>query len=559
MDIEELEKVLSRTGNSAAKLDHKLALIEHERDARAPSARREVDRMLLEMNQAAQAKAATQKTRLHEQVAENLRLRTLIGELKEHVEKLVEPPWHTGTFVRLHETPRGLLAEVVHGGGRQLIGCGDDVDPQSLSAGAEVYLNAERTVIVRAPAGGGAGIGEVATVERPLPDRRLLIRVRDAQMVISAAETLGPVKAGNAVRWLPHAALAVEPIPAAEGLRMTPQIAAGVPAQLVGIDVGDLIDRVTGWAASPAAAQRYRLNGNRSVLMHGPAGCGKTLIMRSIAHALSERTGRQCRVDIVNGSELESPYVGETQQNIKRRFREANEHDGPAIIFLDEVEAVGRIRGGASAHFADKFLVTLMTELDGIEPRSQVVVIAATNRKDLLDPAFLERLSALELHVPRPKQAAAREMLEVHLPEDLPYRPNGAQAPDTRQSLVEYAVARLFYPNGRNDVARLRFRDGTTRLVAARELISGRLIEQICVAAREQAFLREVRNGPPGLCAADMEVAVAGALARLRSELSIHNVRSHLEDLPADADVIAVESIRAHADEPGAAAEVVAA
>lgn len=265
--------------------------------------------------------------------------------------------------------------------------------------------------------------------------------------------------------------------------------------------------------------------------------------MRVIASMISRETGQRCRVGTVNGAELYSPYVGQTEQNIKRRMRVLDEYDGPAILFLDEIDAIGRIRGDASNVHSDRFLGTLLGELEGIKQRNGVVVIAATNRTDILDPALRERF-AWEVQLPRPHMTAARDIFRIHLSAELPYRPNSSAAPTTREMLIETAISQLYDPNAGNEIARLRFRDGKTRTVLACELMSGRLIEQVCTAARESAFQRHADGGEPGVCLEDMLPAVTEAIDRLSTTLTPRNVQSYLTDLPQDVDVIAIESIR---------------
>src|SRR5262249_29067655 len=151
--------------------------------------------------------------------------------------------------------------------------------------------------------------------------------------------------------------------------------------------------------------------------------------------------------------------------------------DGFAVLFMDEVEAVGRIRGSAVGHHSDKFLAALLAELDGFSDRTGVAIIAATNRKDLIDPALLAPASDVEITVSRPDLEAARAIFGIHLPESLPFSPNGPLAADTRRAAIETAVSRFYSPNADNELCVLRFRDGKTRTVAGRELASGRVFE----------------------------------------------------------------------------------
>jgi len=217
--------------------------------------------------------------------------------------------------------------------------------------------------------------------------------------------------------------------------------------------------------------------------------------------------------------------------------------DGFAVLFLDEIEAVGRHRGSAVGHHSDKFLAARLAEIDGFVDRNDVAIIAATNRKDLVDAALLSRFD-VEISVPRPDMQGTREIFSIHLPEGVPFSPNGRRAGHTREQIIERAVARLYSPNGDNVVCEIRFRDNSRRRVRAAELMSGRAIEQICSEAREAAALRAMETGQVGVCAEDLEEAISEMMDRFATTLTRYNVHSYLADLPQDMDVVAVEPLR---------------
>ena len=306
-----------------------------------------------------------------------------------------------------------------------------------------------------------------------------------------------------------------------------------------------LLGALTASLVSPEAARLFLVGDRHSILMWGPPGCGKTLMARVAAAEVSRLSGKRCRFGVVKPGEWEDPFVGVTQQNIRNTFRALKEaaQEGPAVLFLDEIEAVGRIRGEAVGHHSDKFLDALLAELDGFEDRTNVAIVAATNRKDLLDPALLGRLSDAEVQVGRPDLRGAEAILDIHLPAGVPVSPNGKAAGATRAELIGAAAGRLYGPNAGNELCRLRFRDGRTRTVCACELASGRMLEQVCRDARFRAFQRYVRGGERGVCMEDMDCAVSAAIERLSSALSVRNARAYLADLPQDVDIVAVEPV----------------
>jgi SpoVK/Ycf46/Vps4 family AAA+-type ATPase len=276
---------------------------------------------------------------------------------------------------------------------------------------------------------------------------------------------------------------------------------------------------------------------------------------RAAASEVKRLTGKSCRFAVVKPAEFESPWVGETQENTRRFFemlRESAGMGGIAVVFMDEIEAIGRIRGGMVSHHSDKALAALLAELDGFVECKNVAIIAATNRKDLLDSALYERLSNVEIRVGRPDLRGARAIFRIHMPKSVPFYPNGELSGATREELIELAVTRFYSPNADNELCRLKFRDGKQRTIAARELASGRLIENVCRTARRAAFSREIQGGgAPGVCTADMEEAVSRTLERMRTMLTIHNAQAYLGDLPQDVDVVSVEPIARRVKHPG--------
>ena len=504
--------------------------------AQSPETSELADRILLEQ-------LAAQHTGLTD-------ARKQVKEFQALLEKVCSPPLHPALFHQAVHARGGLRAIVQTGNLRCVVSLGEDIDVKSLGRGDEVFLNNELNLIVAASPDGGPQAGETALFERCLADGRMLLRWHDDLIVVDAAHRLrgGDCKAGDAVRFDRNTWLAFERIELPASRRYLLETVPILHRDQVGGQeacLKSLLSVLTTILVEPVRAAAYGLTGRNSILMWGPPGCGKTLMARIAISEIKRLTGKECRFAVVKPAEWESPWVGQTQENIRQFFRSLSEagEDGFAVAFLDEVESVGRIRGGSVSHHSDKFLAALLAEMDGFADRKNVAIICATNRKDLLDAALYERCSDLEINVGRPDLRGGRAIFQIHLPDALPYHPNGALATSTRQELIDLAVSKFYSPNAGNELCTLRFRDGKQRTVVARELASGRLFENVCRTARRSAFLREVRGGPSGVQLSDMEEAVSQTFDRMRTILTTHNAHHYLADLPQDVDVVSVEPI----------------
>jgi proteasome ATPase len=479
-------------------------------------------------------------------------------ELRAALEKLGSPPMRSATFVE-SLAGESCARAIVRGarGDRSVVGLGPGIDPASIRKGDEVFLSPETGAIVEVSPVGPARTGETAAFDRWTEDGRMILLHRDEKLVVEPADALvgAAIRAGDFIRYDRDAWLALERIDRREEKELFLQEAPDIGPESVGgqkKSLDALLAALGSMLLDRERAERYGLIGAKcAILLEGPPGTGKTLMARACAGALARTSGRRVRFGVVKPAEWESMWVGETTRRIRRTFQALREsaEDGLSVLFLDEIDAVGRARGGPGAHHADRHLAALLAELDGFASLRNVAVIAATNRLDLLDAAIVQRLSELHIRVERPTMREAREILAIHLPEGLPYQ-SGGDGQSVRAELIETAVSLFYAPNAPNEIAAIKLRDGATRQVAARELASGRMFEQIGRGARRSAFMREIEGGAPGIGRGDIERAVVEAFAHLRKSLSPRNARTHLADLPQDVDVVAVEPMAPKARRP---------
>lgn len=509
----------------------------------SPEASELVDRVLLERCE--QAQKGLEQAQAHQQ------------ELKAMLDKVLAEPWLTAVFVGPLASAGGDRAYVQHGGMRRVVNVAPAVTLGALRAGDQVFLNHELNVLTGVSPEGPPLFGELAAFERFTGSGMLVVKYRDDEMVLQPAHALRGerLKPGDVVRFDRSLWMAFERLdPAGANEFMLEEVPA-LSRDLLGGQESNFekfFSALCCHLTAPEKARLYRRNGRRTLLLIGPPGCGKTLMTRIVASELARITGRKCRIAVVKPAAWESPYVGLTQKAIRDTFqmlRDGVREGETAILFIDEIESIARTRGHFTNLHGDKHLGALLAELDGFQDRSNVAIIAATNRKDLLDPALLSRFGT-EIRVGRPDRRAAEAIFKTHLPDSLPFSPNGELAARTHEELIQVAVSRLYAPNADNELCRLRFRDGKERTIVAGELVSGRFIAQVCESAIDHSFARDVRGGEPGISCADMELALSEGLDRLRTTLTPRNAHEHLADLPQDIDVVSVEPIRRRLTQP---------
>ena len=524
-DLERLRRLVSELEGEVASLRRRL----HDAPKRV--------RMLEE-------RLADTKGRLTQAVSQNERLTTMlrdarehIGSLREEVEKLTQPPSGYGTVLGRNDDG---TVDVRAGGRKMRVAVHPDL-AEDLKAGEEVALNESFSVVLaRRP----DRTGEVATVKELLPggDRAVVLGRADEERVVelSAGVSAGPIRSGDNVLIDASGDLVIERLPRPE---VEDLILEEVP-DISYDDVGGLdsqIEQITDAVELPfvhhALFAEYDLPAPKGVLLYGPPGCGKTLIAKAVANSLANKVSdlsgdANARSFFLNikGPELLNKYVGETERQIRlvfQRAREKSEQGWPVIVFFDEMESLFRTRGsGISSDIESTIVPQLLAEIDGVEALRNVIVIGASNREDLIDPAILRpgRLD-VKIKIERPDAEAAAAIFSRYLVPALPIASEmvetvGGGDPDKAvRGMIERTVEDMYRPADANQFLEVTYSNGDKEIMYFRDFASGAMIENVVRRAKKLAIKREISGGDRGIVTTDL-------LASVRQEFKEH------EDLP---------------------------
>ena len=379
------------------------------------------------------------KGQLSKAVSQNEKLTYTLREAREHistlrdeVDKLTQPPSGYGTVLGANDD--GTVD--VHAGGRKMRVAVQPELAGDLELGQEVVLNESfNVVLARTP----DRTGEVATLKEVLADgeRALIVGRADEERVVEIGEDVkkGPMRSGDTLLIDPRAGVILERLPRPEVedlvLEEVPDVSY---ADVGGLDtqIEEITDAVELPFVHSALFQDYDLPAPKGILLYGPPGCGKTLIAKAVANSLAKKVAevsgdREARSFFLNikGPELLNKYVGETERQIRlvfQRAREKSEEGWPVIVFFDEMESLFRTRGsGISSDIESTIVPQLLAEIDGVETLRNVIVIGASNREDLIDPAILRpgRLD-VKIKIERPDEDAAASIFGRYLTPELP-------------------------------------------------------------------------------------------------------------------------------------------
>lgn len=490
-----------------------------------------------------------------------------LGELKGVLDKMSAEPWFPATFITPVATPRGTAALVRHGANERLVMVSGEVELESLKSGDQVFLSSNLSVLMALSPCELDRSGELCTFERWIDDERILAKSRDELVVLSARSGLDreALKPGAMLRFSREAMLALELVKKSNQskffLEESPQETFDDIGGLES-EIGRIKESLQLQLEHQDVVGRYRLPPRGSVLLHGPAGTGKTLVARALASWLGATApgGRAFFMNI-KPAQFSSKWYGQSESNYREAFRMAREtaqaNPGTRVImFFDELDSIGGARGASHLRVNDSVLTSFLAELDGLASRGDVLVVGATNRRDMLDPALLRpgRFGDLVLKVPRPNRDGTREIFGKHLLPEIPYARNG-HGDDllaTRSEIIDTAVSTIFSQNGESELATITFRDGKQRAIRSADLVSGAVIANISRSAVERACLREMRSGQDsgGLECSDVLTSLEEQFQSVASVLTPTNCRSHVDGMPDDLDVVSVKPIVRRISQP---------
>ncbi len=463
------------------------------------------------------------QTRLGGLQSQNERLaRTLtdaksqIVALRQDLETMGTPPLSFAMVLRRHDD--GTL-DIAHGGRKMRVNALSEVLAEDLTAGREVLVNDSQTVVATA---GYELVGEVVTVKELLDDGRVLVLVRgDEERVCRVAGSLTGVhfRAGDGLLMDGRSGFVYERI-------AKPEVSDLVLEEVPDIsyeDIGGLasqIEMIKDAVELPflhtELYAEHQLRPPKGVLLYGPPGCGKTLIAKAVAASLAaktaEREGRSEERSYflnVKGPELLNKYVGETERHIRTIFQRAREKssDGtPVVVFFDEMESLFRTRGsGVSSDVETTIVPQLLAEIDGVERLDNVIVIGASNREDMIDPAILRpgRLD-VKIKIERPDAESARDIFSKYLTVQVPLHADdldahGGDRQATVEAMIAAAVERMYAQIEENKFLEVTYAGGDKEVLYFKDFNSGAMINNIVDRAKKMAIKERLMSGSRGL------------------------------------------------------------
>ncbi|WP_439812498.1 proteasome ATPase [Streptomyces sp. P9-2] len=454
----------------------------------------------------------------NERLASTLReARDQIVALKEEVDRLAQPPAGFGVFLAANEDG---TADIFTGGRKLRVNVSPNVELEELRRGQEVMLNEALNVV---EAMKFERVGEIVTLKEILEDgeRALVLGHTDEERVVRLAEPLLDVtiRAGDALLLEPRSGYVYEVVPKSEVEELVLEEVPDIGYEQIG-GLGNQIEAIRDAVELPYLYpdlfKEHELRPPKGVLLYGPPGCGKTLIAKAVANSLAKKVAEVTGVAAgksfflnIKGPELLNKYVGETERQIRLVFQRAREKASegtPVIVFFDEMESLFRTRGsGVSSDVENTIVPQLLAEIDGVEGLQNVVVIGASNREDMIDPAILRpgRLD-VKIKIERPDAEAAKDIFGKYLTERLPLHADdlaehGGDKAMTVQSMIQTAVEQMYAESEENRFLEVTYANGDKEILYFKDFNSGAMIENIVGRAKKMAIKDFLEKNQKGL------------------------------------------------------------
>jgi proteasome-associated ATPase len=450
--------------------------------------------------------------------------REQITSLREEVDKLCAPPSTYGVYLSVNgDGTVNILAQ----GRKVKVNLHPSIKSDDIKPGQELVLNEGLNVVETA---GYEIQGDVVILKEMLEDERAVVTLRaDEEKVGIIADPLrvAKLKIGDHILMDPKSGYLLEKLPKSEVEDLSLEEVPDINYEDIG-GLRDQLEAIRDAVELPYLYADYykehHLAPPKGVLLYGPPGCGKTMIAKAVANNLaqkiSEKRGEKVKGFFLNikGPELLNKYVGETERKIREIFIKAREkaaEDVPVIVFFDEMDALFRTRGsGISSDVETTIVPQLLAEIDGVEHLKNVIVIGASNRQDLIDPAILRpgRLD-VKIKIERPDRTGAVDIFNKYMTADLPLhesevRASGGDPQATVDGMIAATVDEMYSLGDENRFLEVTYANGDKEVLYFKDFSSGAMIESVVRRAKKLALKRYIQISEKGIKAEDLVNAV---------------------------------------------------